>query len=85
MDAILVKKSTRKNKKKMAIDSCSRVVHFGHKDYDDFTTHKDPERRRRYYLRFYGNALIEKIRAAEKKKILSCRGTPKSYSTIYLW
>ncbi len=30
------------------------LIHFGHKDYQDFTEHKDKERRKRYLARAKG-------------------------------
>jgi deferrochelatase/peroxidase EfeB len=50
-DAILYI-STRKDKKYMIEDpKTGKMVHFGHMDYEDFTKHKDKERRERYLKR----------------------------------
>lgn len=46
-----VQKSTRKDKKYMALFSDGKVVHFGARGYEDFTMHKDPVRRERYLSR----------------------------------
>ena len=43
-------KSKNKNKKYYVVYN-GRKINFGHSSYDDFTTHKDPERRRRYLAR----------------------------------
>ena len=31
-----------------------KLIHFGHKDYQDFTQHKDPKRRKNYLARSAG-------------------------------
>lgn len=31
-----------------------KLIRYGHVDYEDFTTHKDPERRERFRKRFRG-------------------------------
>ena len=46
-----IKPSTRKDKKYMALFSDGTLTHFGQKRYEDFTMHKDPERKQRYLLR----------------------------------
>lgn len=43
-------KSTRKDKKYFVVYR-GKMIHFGHSGYADYTTHKDPERRRRYLAR----------------------------------
>ena len=43
--SVLVKAPTKKGKK---------VIHFGHKDYQDFTQHKDEKRRKSYLARARG-------------------------------
>lgn len=53
-----IKKSTRKDKKLMAIFSDNTVIHFGALGMSDYTIHKDPERKKRYLDRF--KLLIEK-------------------------
>jgi poly(3-hydroxyalkanoate) synthetase len=47
---IIVKKSTRKNKKYMAIVD-GRKVHFGQAGASDYTIHKDNARKQRYINR----------------------------------
>ena len=53
----LLKDSTRKDKKFMvqyinpSSGIMSNVIHFGAKNYEDYTTHKDPERKKRYIAR----------------------------------
>ena len=54
MKLLSVKKSTAKNKKFTAtfsIDGREKKVHFGHSDYEDYTTHKDETRRKSYRAR----------------------------------
>ena len=47
--------STRDTKKWMVTivhpDGRRKTVHFGERDYEDYTMHKDPERMRRYVAR----------------------------------
>ena len=45
-----LKQSERKNKK-YAVMYNNKWIHFGHPDYEDYTIHKDPERRKRYRAR----------------------------------
>ena len=54
---IRIEKSTRKDKKMMAIigDHALHVVHFGAVGYGDFTTHKDPARKAQYLARHRTN------------------------------
>ena len=55
MDRVLIKESTRKEKKLMAIFSNKEgktiTIHFGSKGMSDYTIHKDIERMRRYEAR----------------------------------
>ena len=50
-----IMKSSRKNKKYMAMFKDGKVVHFGDTRYEDFTVHKDEERKRLYLLRHKKN------------------------------
>lgn len=57
---IKITKSDKKEKKMMAIfEDCNtgrrKTTHFGSANYDDFTTHKDPERKERYLARHRKN------------------------------
>lgn len=57
---VVIKNSPRKEKKKMAIfydkeDKKIRTVHFGAKNYSDYTKHKDKERKARYLKRHKSN------------------------------
>lgn len=57
---IKITKSTKSTKKMMAIfEDCNtgrrKTVHFGAKNYDDFTTHGDPARKKRYIDRHRKN------------------------------
>lgn len=46
-----LERSTRKDKKYMAIFSDGTVTHFGDSRYEDFTMHKDVGRRHKYIAR----------------------------------
>ena len=48
MMVVQIKKSTRADKKWMAIFEDGKVVHFGASGYEDYTTHHDVERKKRY-------------------------------------
>lgn len=59
---VSIKKSPKKDKKLMATfeitkgkKSSQKTVHFGAKNYSDYTIHKDPERKQRYILRHQKN------------------------------
>lgn len=43
--------STRKGKKYMVQSPQGEMIHFGQLPYEDFTKHKDPERRRLFQIR----------------------------------
>ena len=50
--SFLVKKSSKNNKKWVAIDLTSNTrIHFGHPDYDDYTQHGDDMRKHNYLKR----------------------------------
>ena len=50
MNEIVIRRSKKRDKKFDAVIG-NRTVSFGAKGYEDFTTHKDPERRDRYLAR----------------------------------
>jgi hypothetical protein len=57
---VVIKKSTKPEKKYMAIftnckDNRTKTIHFGAKDMSDFTKHKDTERKKRYIKRHSAN------------------------------
>ena len=52
---IIITKSTRKDKKLMAIINNNKTVHFGASGYSDFTTHKDEKRKHNYITRHKKN------------------------------
>ena len=56
---VIIKKSTRKGKKLMAIfyknDKRIKTTHFGASGYADYTIHKDKERKNRYLHRHKSN------------------------------
>ena len=47
--------SWRKDKKWAAIFDDHSTVHFGAKNYEDYTIHKDPERKKKYIQRHQKN------------------------------
>ena len=47
---IQLSKSTRDKKKYMVIVE-DKIIHFGASNYEDYTEHKDPERKQRYLAR----------------------------------
>jgi hypothetical protein len=51
MMKVTVQKSSRPEKKWMAVFENGKTVHFGARGYQDYSQHKDPERMRRYKLR----------------------------------
>jgi hypothetical protein len=60
MCKVVIKKSTKKEKKLMAIftnckSGVTKTTHFGAIGYEDFTTHLDPKRKMRYLNRHCKN------------------------------
>lgn len=47
----LVERSSRANKKYMVLDDNNKIVHFGVSNYEDYTVHKDEQRREAYLKR----------------------------------
>ena len=45
---VVISKSDNKNKKMKAVINNKKTIHFGAKGYEDFTTHKDKDRKQRY-------------------------------------
>ena len=52
---VKIKKSTKKDKKLMAIFDNLKTIHFGAKGYTDFTTNKDLKRKSNYLKRHKSN------------------------------
>ena len=52
---VVIKPSTKRDKKLDAVFSNGKVVSFGAKGYSDYTLHKDPERKSRYLARHSGD------------------------------
>ena len=52
---IIIKPSNKPDKKYMAIIDDRKTIHFGAKNYSDFTIHKDEERKQRYLNRHKKN------------------------------
>ena len=48
---VVISKSENKNKKYKAVIDGKKIVHFGHSQYQDFTTHNDSKRRDNYIAR----------------------------------
>ena len=48
---VVISKSDNKNKKYKAVIDGKKTVHFGHSQYEDFTTHNDSKRRDNYIAR----------------------------------
>ena len=56
-----------------------KKIGFGHKNYLDFTQHKDPERRRRYLARAKG------IKDKEGNLTYKNKNSANYFSVKYLW
>ena len=52
---VVIRKSSKADKKHEAIIDGRKTVPFGAKGYSDFTLHKDPERKQRYIQRHQNN------------------------------
>ena len=52
---VVISKSDRSDKKMKAVIDGKKTIHFGHSQYQDFTTHKDPKRRDNYISRHKGS------------------------------
>ena len=52
---IIIKKSSKSDKKLDAVIDDKKTVSFGAKNYSDYTLHKDPERKQRYIDRHKKN------------------------------
>lgn len=63
---VVYQKSTRKDKKFMTKDTEGKIVHFGASGYQDYTEHKDPERRDNYRKRHSKILLKDGTRAVDK-------------------
>jgi hypothetical protein len=56
-----------------------KLINFGDSRYEDFTQHKDPERRRRYLIR------AKKITNKKGQLTWKLKDTPNYWSVHYLW
>ena len=54
MSTIYLSKSDREGKKYM-VEVDGKTIHFGAEGYEDYTKHKDPERKKRYITRHQAN------------------------------
>ena len=66
-------------KKKYAVLYKGKWIHFGHIDYEDFTQHHDPERRKRYRKR------ASKIINKEGQFTYRIKTTPNFWAYHVLW
>jgi len=57
----------------------SKLIHFGHKDYEDFTQHKDEKRRKSYLARAKG------IKNKKGELTYKDKNTKNYWSVHYLW
>ena len=93
---IIIKKSTRKNKKYMIYNpKTMKYVHFGERGANHFKdvspirmytnlNHNDPKRRRNYLLRHHGVS-SKKEALLKEQKLKGTVYTPKYLSTLFLW
>lgn len=68
---VRVRPSTAKDKKLDVFRGERKIASIGHLGYEDFLTHRDPERRRRY-----------KLRHAKTRSVV---GSPSYYADRILW
>ena len=52
---VVISKSEKADKKMKAVIDGKKTIHFGAKGYEDFTTHKNPERKQAYLNRHKKN------------------------------
>lgn len=71
-------KSNNKNKKYYVVYN-GKKIHFGHSAYEDFTTHKNPERRKRYLAR------AKKITDGNGKLTWKNKNSPNFWAIRILW
>lgn len=76
---LILKPSTRKNKKWMVILPNNKIVYFGGKGMSDYTVHKDLERKKLYIGRH--KKLESKFWTHNKKNLR----TPSYWSRYLLW
>ena len=73
MTEIIISKSKNINKKYSAVIDGKKTIHFGAVGYEDYTTHKDPERKQRYLKRH------------KKNENPNDHNTASFYATNILW
>ena len=78
MNRYKIVQSWRKNKK-FAVNVNGKWIHFGDKRYQDYTQHKDKERRLNYIKR------ASNIRDKYGKKTINNINSPNYWSARYLW
>ena len=71
--------STRKDKKYMVIDPFINILHFGQRGAEDYTIHKDEERKKKYIIRHQKR---ETKHWAHNKQNIK---TPSYWSRFLLW
>ena len=81
MAELILKRSNRKDKKFKITnpESPDKWIHFGAKGLEDFTIHKDPERRRKWLKR------MSRIKNKQGKLIIYQPTSPLFWSWQLLW
>ena len=79
LGAKTLKYSTRKNNKYMVVLPNDKVIHFGSPKYEDFTIHKDEERRVQYLAR------AKKIKNKKGELTYENIESPNYWSVHLLW
>lgn len=74
-----IQKSDRKNKKLVITRPDGKRIHFGNSAYEDFTRHRDIDRRKNYCKRSAG------IKDKDGKKTRGNPGSANYYSMKLLW
>ena len=72
-------KSDRKNKKFKVLTPSGNIIHFGHTSYEDFTQHKDKDRRKSYCKRSAG------IKDKSGRLTKNNKESANYYSRKFLW
>lgn len=79
LGAVEFGRSDRGKKKYYVVLPDGHRVDFGHRDYEDYTTHRDPERRERYLAR------ARAIRNKEGKLTRNDKHSPNYWAINLLW
>ena len=82
LQSVKVEASTVGNKKykvTFTADGTSHTVHFGHRNYEDFLDHNDPERQKRYLKR------ATAITNCNNQNTCNLPTAPNFWATRVLW